>query len=59
MLIEDQRFLHEDLERLEQAISDRTLEDPKSVSAVAFRAGQEERELTSTRCEIDSTVTMR
>lgn len=31
MLIEDQRFLHEDLERLEQAISDRIGEDPKHV----------------------------
>lgn len=32
MLIEDQRLLHEDLERLEQAISDRILGDPKNVS---------------------------
>lgn len=31
MLIEDQRFLHEDLERLEQAISDRVAEDPRQV----------------------------
>ena len=31
MLLEEQRFLHEDLERLEQAISDRVLEDPKHV----------------------------
>lgn len=31
MLLEDQRFLHEDLERLEQAISDRTAEDPRHV----------------------------
>lgn len=31
MLVEDQRFLHEDLERLEQAISDRVLDDPKNV----------------------------
>lgn len=32
MLLEDQRFVHEDLERLEQAISDRLAEDPKYVS---------------------------
>lgn len=32
MLLEDQRFLHEDLERLEQGISDRVLEDPRHVS---------------------------
>jgi len=32
MLIEDQRLIHEDLERLEQAVSDRILEEPKNVS---------------------------
>ena len=32
MLLEDQRFLHEDLERLEQAITDRVAEDPKNAS---------------------------
>lgn len=31
MLIEEQRFLHEDLERLEQGISDRIAEDPRNV----------------------------
>jgi hypothetical protein len=31
MIIEDQRFVHEDLERLEQAISDRLAEDPRNV----------------------------
>ena len=31
MLIEDQRFLHEDLERLEQGISDRIAEEPKNI----------------------------
>ena len=31
MIIEDQRFVHEDLERLEQAISDRLIEDPRNV----------------------------
>ena len=31
MLLEDQRFLHEDLERLEQGISDRVAEEPKHV----------------------------
>ncbi|KAG9230971.1 hypothetical protein BJ875DRAFT_383965 [Amylocarpus encephaloides] len=29
MILEEQRFLHEDLERLEQAISDRVAEDPR------------------------------
>ena len=32
MLLEEQRFLHEDLERLEQAISDRVSDDPRQVS---------------------------
>jgi splicing factor 3A subunit 3 len=31
MLIEDQRFLHEDLERLEQGISDRVVEEPRNI----------------------------
>ncbi|KAG8529881.1 uncharacterized protein KY384_005362 [Bacidia gigantensis] len=31
MLLEDQRFLHEDLERLEQGISDRVTEDHKHI----------------------------
>jgi len=31
MLLEEQRFLHEDLERLEQGISDRIAEDPRHV----------------------------
>ncbi|MCJ1310454.1 hypothetical protein MMC25_004118 [Agyrium rufum] len=31
MLLEDQRFLHEDLERLEQGISDRIAEEPKHI----------------------------
>ncbi|KAH6664525.1 hypothetical protein B0J14DRAFT_247569 [Halenospora varia] len=31
MILEEQRFLHEDLERLEQAISDRVAEDPRQV----------------------------
>ncbi|KAI9818237.1 MAG: hypothetical protein M1832_004453 [Thelocarpon impressellum] len=31
MLLEDQRFLHEDLERLEQGISDRVAEDPRQL----------------------------
>ncbi|KIX94583.1 uncharacterized protein Z520_09629 [Fonsecaea multimorphosa CBS 102226] len=31
MILEDQRFLHEDLERLEQAITDRVAEDPKNI----------------------------
>lgn len=31
MILEDQRVLHEDLERLEQAIADRVLEEPKHI----------------------------
>lgn len=31
MRVEEQRFLHEDLERLEQGISDRVAEDPRHV----------------------------
>ncbi|RDW78283.1 C2H2 and C2HC zinc finger-1 [Coleophoma crateriformis] len=31
MLLEEQRYLHEDLERLEQGISDRVAEDPKHI----------------------------
>ena len=36
MLLEDQRFLHEDLERLEQAITDRVAEDPRNVSPTSL-----------------------
>jgi hypothetical protein len=32
MILEEQRFLHEDLERLEQGISDRVAEDPRHAS---------------------------
>jgi splicing factor 3A subunit 3 len=32
MILEEQRFLHEDLERLEQGIADRIAEEPKQVS---------------------------
>lgn len=31
MLLEEQRFLHEDLERLEQGIADRISEEPRQV----------------------------
>ncbi|KAI9828848.1 MAG: hypothetical protein M1826_005952 [Phylliscum demangeonii] len=31
MILEEQRFLHEDLERLEQGISDRVLDEPKQL----------------------------
>ena len=41
MLIEDQRFLHEDLERLEQGISDRVAEDPRHVSALTLSRDDE------------------
>ncbi|KIW86968.1 uncharacterized protein Z519_12433 [Cladophialophora bantiana CBS 173.52] len=37
MILEDQRFLHEDLERLEQAITDRVAEDPKNASQIKDR----------------------
>jgi len=33
MILEEQRFLHEDLERLEQAISDRVAEEPRQASS--------------------------
>lgn len=33
MLYEDLRFIHEDLERLEQAVADRVAENPANVSA--------------------------
>jgi len=33
MILEEQRYMHEDIERLEQAISDRILLEPKTVSA--------------------------
>lgn len=33
MILEEQRSIHEDLERLEQGISDRVIEDPKHVSS--------------------------
>lgn len=32
MLFEDLRTIHEDLERLEQGVADRMLEDPRHVS---------------------------
>lgn len=31
MILEEQRFLHEDLERLEQGIADRVAEEPRHV----------------------------
>lgn len=31
MVLEDQRFIHEDLERLEQGITDRVAEEPRNV----------------------------
>lgn len=34
MLLEDQRFIHEDLERLEQAVADRVAEVPRNVSVL-------------------------
>jgi splicing factor 3A subunit 3 len=32
MILEDQRYIHEDLERLEQGIADRIGDEPKHVS---------------------------
>lgn len=34
MILEDQRGFHEDLERLEQAIADRVLEEPRNVGII-------------------------
>jgi len=36
MLLEEQRFLHENLERLEQGIADRVAEDPRQVNVVCI-----------------------
>jgi hypothetical protein len=39
MILEEQRFLHEDLERLEQGISERVAEEPRQVSSrVLYRS---------------------
>lgn len=38
MLLEEQRFLHEDLERLEQGVADRIGEEPKHVSPLDLHA---------------------
>jgi hypothetical protein len=38
MLLEDQRFLHEDLERLEIAITDRIGDEPKNVKHLSPRS---------------------
>jgi hypothetical protein len=35
MLLEEQRYIHEDLERLEQGIADRMSDEPKHVSSPA------------------------
>src|ERR1700761_7582866 len=40
MVLEEQRLLHEDLERLEQAIADRVLDDPKHVSSLQVKRAQ-------------------
>ena len=48
MLLEEQRFLHEDLERLEQGISDRVADDPRHVgSTEGWRLGGHFRVLTT------------
>jgi hypothetical protein len=34
LVLEEQRYIHEDLERLEQGIADRLSDEPKNVSPV-------------------------
>jgi splicing factor 3A subunit 3 len=36
MILEEQRFLHEDLERLEQGIADRVAEEQRQVKLLIF-----------------------
>ena len=50
MLLEEQRFLHEDLERLEQGIADRTAEEPKHVSNACTTSARSPTDLT--QCQI-------
>lgn len=40
MLLEDQRFIHEDLERLEQAVTDRVCEEPRNIKDRLIRDHQ-------------------
>ncbi|KAI9783403.1 MAG: hypothetical protein M1839_003938 [Geoglossum umbratile] len=40
MILEEQRFLHEDLERLEQGVSDRVAEEPKQIRERLIRDHQ-------------------
>lgn len=41
LVLEEQRYIHEDLERIEQAIADRLTDDPKQVySYVSFDPDQ-------------------
>ncbi|KAI9857052.1 MAG: hypothetical protein M1813_008658 [Trichoglossum hirsutum] len=44
MILEEQRFLHEDLERLEQGISDRVTEEPKQRLLDIYRDGDGSRQ---------------
>lgn len=46
MLLEDQRFIHEDLERLEQAVADRVASEPRNVSDALLTTSQLHRMLT-------------
>ena len=41
MLYEDLRYAHEDIERLEQAIADRVLDEPKSVREMESDSSKE------------------
>lgn len=58
MLYEDLRMIHEDVERLEQAIADRVLEDPKHVSMLLI-SPTHATELTTHRSAVVSFATMR
>lgn len=35
MVFEEERFIHEDLERLEQAVADRVTDEPRNVSRLS------------------------
>lgn len=49
MLLEEQRFIHEDLERLEQAIADRVAEEPRNVSYISLDSSYLSQELKCCR----------
>lgn len=57
MIYEDLRSIHEDIERLEQAVADRILDEPKHVSISRNRLTATE--LTTHRSVADSSATMK